>query len=90
MHVAMDEITRDVRKAVAAAKERTPDEIGQIEQHRNVAENAHVLAGTRIPTKAVWLFHAAGYEPEQIQREFPRLTARDIEAAVEFESSRAS
>ncbi len=90
MHLAMDEITRDVRNAVAAAKERTPDEIGEIVRHRNVAENAPILAGTRIPTKAVWLFHSEGYDADEIQRQYPRLTPRDIEAAIEYERRRTA
>jgi uncharacterized protein (DUF433 family) len=88
MRVAMDEITRDVRHAVAAAKERSPEEIGKIVRHRNVAQNAPVLAGTRIPTKAVWLFVAEGYDAPAIQRQYPRLTPQDIEAAVDYEQHR--
>jgi uncharacterized protein (DUF433 family) len=85
MHIAMDEIARDVRNAVAAAKQRLPEELGRIVRHRNVAENAPVLAGTRIPTRAVWLFYSEGYDTSAIQRQYPRLTPLDVEAAVEFE-----
>jgi uncharacterized protein (DUF433 family) len=88
MQVAMDEITEDVKEAVAAAKRRSSDEIGKIVRHRNVAQNAHVLAGTRIPTLAVWSFHAEGYDAAAIQQQYPRLTPLDIDNAIEFERHR--
>ncbi len=88
MPVAMDEVTRDVQRAVAAAKQRSEDEIGKIVQHRTVAQNAHVLAGTRIPTLAVWSFHQEGYDNPAIQRQYPRLTSTDIDAAITFERRR--
>lgn len=88
MPVAMDEITRDIQQAVAAAKRRSDDEIGKIEQHRAVAQNAHVLAGTRIPTVAVWSFHQEGYNNREIQRQYPRLMPADIDAAIAFERDR--
>lgn len=88
MPVAMDQITRDVQQAVAAAKRRSDDEIGKIEQHRAVAQNAHVLAGTRIPTLAVWSFHQEGFDSQEIQRQYPRLMPADIDAAIAFERRR--
>jgi uncharacterized protein (DUF433 family) len=90
MPVAMDEITRDVRAAIAAAKRRSPNEIGKIERHRNVAQNVPVLAGTRIPTRAVWSFHEEGYDTSEIKRQYPRLERKDIEVAIEFERRRHS
>ena len=89
MQVAMDEVMRDTHAAVDAAKRRTTEEVGQIVRHRSVAENAFVLAGTRIPTRAVWLFHSDGYDHARIRREYPRLTDADIDAAIEFERRRA-
>jgi uncharacterized protein (DUF433 family) len=50
--------------------------------------NAWVVAGTRIPTEAIWNFHAAGYDAEAIIREYPRLTPDDVRAAIDFESRR--
>ena len=88
MPVAMDEITRDVQQTVAAAQRRSEDEIGKIVQHRAVAQNAHVLAGTRIPTLAVWAFHREGYDSEEIQRQYPRLMPADVDAAITFERRR--
>jgi uncharacterized protein (DUF433 family) len=65
---------------------RDEDEIGQIFQHRYIAHNEPVLAGTRIRTSAIWNFHQAGYSTEEILAEYPRLTAQDVDAAIEFET----
>jgi uncharacterized protein (DUF433 family) len=48
-----------------------------------------VLAGTRIPTQAIWNFYRAGYKMLAILKEYPRLTAKDVQAAIEFEANRA-
>jgi hypothetical protein len=37
-------------------------QIGQFEQTLYVVHNAHVLAGTRIPTRAVWTLNVAAYD----------------------------
>jgi uncharacterized protein (DUF433 family) len=81
-------VARDLEAKVEAAKQRQPDEIGQIVRRRGVMGNAPVLAGTRIPTSAVWNFYEDGYSPEQIIYEYPRLTPEDIEAAIAFERQR--
>ncbi|HEY7295362.1 MAG TPA: DUF433 domain-containing protein [Dehalococcoidia bacterium] len=50
--------------------------------------NAAVLAGTRIPTAAVWNLANAGYNTDAILREYPRLRAEDVEAALAYEAKR--
>ena len=66
-------------------RERDPDDVGNIERHRHVAHNAWVIAGTRIPTSAIWTFHRAGYDTDEIIREYPLLRRRDVEAAIAHE-----
>jgi uncharacterized protein (DUF433 family) len=65
--------------------DRGPEQIGEVVRNRYVLSNTPVLAGTRIPTSAVWDFYQAGYEPEAIIREYPRLTPLDIDRAIAFE-----
>ena len=77
-----------MRKAAERLTERKSDEHGQIVRHRNVVHNAFTLSGTRVPTEAVWEFHRAGYAAEAIIKEFPRLTKKDIRAAIVFERKR--
>ena len=50
-----------------------------------MVHNAWVVAGTRIPTDAIWNFHRAGYDATAIIKEYPRLKAEDVRAAIEFE-----
>jgi uncharacterized protein (DUF433 family) len=83
----MQRIANDVRERVREFRRRRPDQVGTVEQSRRVVGNAPVLAGTRVPTSAVWSFHAAGRTTEEILREYPTLTAQDVEAAIEYESA---
>jgi DNA-binding transcriptional MerR regulator len=87
-HMALEPIANDMRDASAKLRERAKAELGQIRRNRYVVHNAWVVAGTRIPTEAIWNFHAAGYDTAAIIREYPRLTAKDIRAAVAFERRR--
>lgn len=64
--------------------------IGQLSRNRHVVHNALVVAGTRVPVGAIKRFHAAGYTPEQIIREYPDLTEQDIQAALAHEDSAAA
>jgi uncharacterized protein (DUF433 family) len=84
----MDEVAREVRKAASALRERAASDVGKVVQHRYLVHNAPVLAGTRIPTTAVWNLHEADYSVEAITKEFPRLTADDVKAAIRFEKRR--
>jgi uncharacterized protein (DUF433 family) len=49
-----------------------------------------VIAGTRIPINAVKDFHAAGYSTDQIIKEYPDLTAEDVEAALAHKAKDAA
>jgi DNA-binding transcriptional MerR regulator len=86
--VRLKEVARRLARRIGQLRKRSRREIGTIERHRFVARNAHVLAGTRIPTLAVWQLHEAGYKPRAIIREFPTLKLRDVNAAIAFEQQR--
>jgi uncharacterized protein (DUF433 family) len=82
----MEEIARDTRRAIEQLQERQPENIGRITRHRHVLSNVPVIAGTRIPTSAIWDYHEAGYDISAILREYPQLTSDDVEAAIAEES----
>lgn len=86
--VELGEIEREVSGAAERLKERMPEEIGQVVRKRGVLHNKPVLAGTRIPTTAVWHFHEDGYDTEAIREAYPSLTPLDIEAAIAYEQAR--
>jgi len=83
--IPMARIERDIRAAANRLRERGADEVGRIAQYRSVMSHAPVLAGTRIPTSAVWHFHKAGYDTAAILNQYPTLTPEDVTAAIAFE-----
>jgi len=67
-------------------QERTPEQIGVVTRNRNVLHGKPALAGTRIPTTAVWDYHQAGYGTAAILELYPRLTEADVRAALAYEA----
>jgi uncharacterized protein (DUF433 family) len=88
--VALEPIASEMDRAADGLRQRAPEQLGKIQKNRYVVHNAWVVAGTRIPTSAIWNYHEAGYSAEAIIKEYPRLTAADVQAAVEFEQQRRS
>jgi DNA-binding transcriptional MerR regulator len=86
--VALQQIASDMRAATQRLSERRKEDLGKVARNRYVVHNAWVLAGTRVPTEGVWNFHKAGYSAQAIVQEYPRLTPKDVRAAVKFEEQR--
>lgn len=84
----LEEIAEDIAARFRKQQQREPSKIGHIERHRYVARNDYVVAGTRVPTQAVWEFHRSKYDAGAIRKEFPSLSIDDIRAAIEFEQRR--
>ena len=83
--LALSEVISDMRKAVERLRKRRPDQIGMITRSRFVSHNSPVVAGTRIPVRAIRDFADAGYTTSQIIAEYPDLTERDVTAALAYE-----
>ena len=79
----LESVANEMSKGVEKLRARSPEKIGKVERHRNVAHHAWVVAGTRIPVKAIHEFASVGYTPEQIVREYPILTISDVKAALD-------
>jgi uncharacterized protein (DUF433 family) len=88
LNVALDVIASEMRQAADKLKQRDAHQIGRIVRNRYVVHNAWTIAGTRISTQAIWNFHRAGYDSDAILKEYPRLKAQDVAAAIEFEAGR--
>ncbi len=88
--IALDQVISDMRIAAEKLLCRRDDQIGAITRSRFVNHNAAVLAGTRIPVKAIREFSEAGYTAKQIIDEYPDLTERDVAAALAYEASASS
>jgi uncharacterized protein (DUF433 family) len=83
----MVEVEREMEMAAERLKERLPEEIGKITRSRDVLHNVARIAGTRIPTSAIWNFYEDGYDTAGILSAYPRLTERDIDAAIAYEQA---
>lgn len=88
MPIALEPIAAEMRNAASRLRERRDEQLGQLNRNRYVVHNAWVVAGTRIPTSAIWNYHEAGYSSEDIIKEYPRLTPQDVAAAIDFEAPR--
>jgi uncharacterized protein (DUF433 family) len=86
LELNLAEIPAEVERLVRENLRRDPADSGRIERNRNILHNAPVLAGTRIPTSTIWVYHEDGYTAAEILEQYPQLTPDDIKAAIEFES----
>ncbi|SIO51262.1 MerR HTH family regulatory protein [Bradyrhizobium erythrophlei] len=89
LQIPLKVVSGSTEEAVKALRKREDTAIGKIERRKNIAHNQAVIAGTRIPVRSVKAFADAGYSVEQIQKEYPTLTAEDIKAAIAFEAAAA-
>ncbi len=83
-----DILARDTERRSAALNNRSPDQIGRIEPLAGERGRRPVLAGTRIPTIAIWEFHEAGFSVPEILEQYPRLATVDVESAITYEADR--
>lgn len=86
--IAMERIAHEMGTAAERLRDRDANDIGRVTQSRYVVHNAPVLAGTRIPTSAVYNLHEGGLSTRAILREYPRLKRDDVEAALSYEQER--
>ena len=49
----------------------------------DIQSGALCIEGTRIPVLAIWHFDLAGNTPEQIKEQYPTLSIKQIEDAIE-------
>jgi uncharacterized protein (DUF433 family) len=70
----------------AIAKDRARGKkVGHIEKRRGVLGATPVIAGTRVPTKAIRRLHNAGYSDRDILASYPGIKRADIDAALREE-----
>ena len=78
--IPLGPIASEVAEGANELRSRDKQLIGLIEQHRFVAHNKPVVAGTRIPTAAIESFLEDGYSDAAIIAEYPSLKRDDIAA----------
>jgi uncharacterized protein (DUF433 family) len=82
------DVIQDIEARVREMAVRAKNQKGKIEQHKFIAHNSPMVAGTRIPTAAIRRFHDAGYSIEAIISEYPSLSPADVRAALKFEKAK--
>lgn len=87
LEIPLKVVTGSVENAVRSLRGRDESLVGKVEQHRNIAHNQVVIAGTRIPVKSIKSFHDAGYSVAAIRKEYPTLTEQDILAAINYDKA---
>jgi uncharacterized protein (DUF433 family) len=85
--VQLEQVAEATEDAVLLFRRRSKKDVGQLRKTRGVARSTMVIAGTRIPTSAIWSFHERG-GVDGILKEYPTLTRADVEAALGYERDR--
>lgn len=80
LDIPLEIVRNNMQRAVEAERQRNADDFGRLEKNRFVAHAQTVVAGTRIPVRAIVSFINAKYSDEQIIEEYPSLTIYDIDA----------
>lgn len=86
--IDLEKVAHRIRKKIEHLRKRPRQQVGRVERARRIVHNLPVIAGTRIPTIAVWELHEAGYTTSRIRREFPSLARKDVIQAIEYETNR--
>jgi len=87
LQIPLKVVQGDMEKAVRALWKRNGASVGRIRRRRGVASSQPVIAGTRIPVRAIKAFHAAGYTVRQICEQYPDLTEADVKAALGYDKA---
>ena len=70
-----------LRRRIDRARRRSPDVVGLVERARGRLGSKEVFAGTRIPVAAVRAYLERGFSDSDVLKEYPDLTAADLDAA---------
>lgn len=79
-HIPLPTIAAEVAAEAQRLRNRDQAKIGLIERRPFVSHNAPVIAGTRIPARAIESFLEEGYSDKAIIAEYPSVTRLDIAA----------
>lgn len=78
---------RDIEKSRLI---RTNSEVGKITKKHYINHNLAVIAGTRIPVNAIKRFAEAGYNADEIIKEYPDLKPADVKAALNYKQKKSA
>ncbi|MEA2523719.1 MAG: hypothetical protein QOF73_946, partial [Thermomicrobiales bacterium] len=75
-------VATEVAHESATFNRRPTESVGRLAKSRHVMSNQWIVAGTRIPTAAIWSFHEAGYDTDAITIE-SRPDPLDVQRAIQ-------
>ena len=82
LNISLQTVRERMKDRLEMLRKRDDSQFGKVSQDRRIANNQPVIAGTRIPVRAIQAFAAEGYDEVGIMKEYPTLTAEDIRAAM--------
>lgn len=85
--VPIQKLETGLRNAIVVDRDRSR-RVEVVERRRGVLGSTPVVAGTRIPTAAIWRLREAGYTTDRIFEDYPGLQPGDVEAAIAAEGQR--
>lgn len=85
--IKLAEVIAQTKGDIKTFGARNSEQFGRVEIRKNVSQSAAVIAGTRIPVRAIKNFYEAGFTAEQIILEYPDLTVGDVKAALAYKKA---
>ncbi|MFC6048044.1 DUF433 domain-containing protein [Methylobacterium hispanicum] len=82
LSIPLEIVRADMARSVKTMRARKDESVGQIQTVKGLARSKPVIAGTGIQVASIKAFAEAGYSVDQILKEYPSLTERDVEAAI--------
>lgn len=86
IRIPISQFQDEIQVKLAKGRKREGS-VGRIEKRRGVLGSTPVIAGTRVPTSAVWSLARAGYSVEAIIESYPGLQKQDVRAALQAEEA---
>ncbi|RYD25869.1 MAG: DUF433 domain-containing protein [Lysobacteraceae bacterium] len=83
--IKLASVAEDLRAKAESMRQRDPSTEGKVSQKRYTMRGTPVVAGTRIPISSIKAFADAGFSSAQIVEQYPSLSRRDVEAALEYD-----
>ncbi|GGC32502.1 hypothetical protein GCM10011371_19900 [Novosphingobium marinum] len=84
------EIIAETGDEIRAMKSRDRGDFGKVVVEKGVHRGAPIISGTRIPVISIQRLHEDGFSIEAIIDEYPRLTAKDVRAALKHKLEKAA
>lgn len=86
LQIPLAVVSREMNEAIRALRTRSDEHHGRIDVKTGGRSNP-MVAGTRVPVRAIKEFAAEGLSVSDIIKQYPSLTESDVKAAINFQSA---